>query len=599
MSPCSTKGHTPLSDDNDPAPTEPSIQERLLEAHRSGRLMEAVEETCRAAAIEEEVKEVAHELATLHNDGTIDLVEAFSGLRKSEAGFNFFDVRAVFEHALPELESDAISVIRCVRHLVHEAGHDLAAGTVIGHFITFLAKDPCRPKQALSNIKAEPELHDLLPATLIAGCKVSMPEYLEEAVQVTKTENSDMRRQAVFALGRIEWSDENKPSEAVYAALEEILNAETSDEMLATTAHAAASLIKYDPSQVDRLIDLVDSAVEKGGDQAIHAAASLLAFGDKHMPEALIERLLGQLNRVNPEHKGTIDQIDHAMHRLIRLGKIDVAIHTLEALIEKKGLEPAAFDSALHDIQRDTTLLNKAATRWLLSGDASLCRTAAFLVGGGHGANVLVEIDPAEIETTIGREVIFLARKICGYLFMNPVSAASLLLSALQLAQDNQTRSQIGQLILNPLLINYPGKARTFINDKRASCSAEVQEVLQQIDVALDEYFEALRTIDEIPELYPSQAQREAYQRHHSREMEESFKEAEKKSVFLSLVTKQTLLYGRTSVNYVQDGQGHAHRQEIPLREHSVELEYPRMAQLDPLGLEHQLAVFRAERRQE
>jgi hypothetical protein len=126
-----------------------------------------------------------------------------------------------------------------------------------------------------------------------------------------------------------------------------------------------------------------------------------------------------------------------------------------------------------------------------------------------------------------------------------------------------------------------------------------VLEVLRQIDVALEEYFEALRSIDKIPELHPSQAQHEAYYRHHSREMEESFKEAEKNSVFIGLVTKQTLLYGRTSINYVQDSQGNARRQEIPLREHSVEFEYPRMAQLDPLGLEHQLAVFRMERWQE
>lgn len=586
-----------MSDEDEATPTGPAIRERLLEAHRSGSLTEAIDETCRTAAIDEE--DLAHELATLHNIGTINIIEAFSELRMSESGFIFFGVRAVFEHALPEIESDVMTVIRCVHHLVHEAGQDLAAGTTIGYFITFLAKDPSRPKQALRKIKAEPELHDLLPAIIIAGCKLDMPKYLAEALQLTKAENTDTRKQAVFALGGIEWSDENKPSEAVYAALQEILSADTNDDVLATTARTAAILIRHDPSQVDRLIDMVDSAVEKGGDQAIHAAASLLATADKHVPEALIARLLAQLDRVNAEHKGTINQIDHAMHLLIRLGKVDVAIDTLEALIAEKELEPAAFDSVLHDMQRDTKLLNKVATRWLLNGNASLCRSATFLVGGGHGANIPAEVDPVEIEVTDGKEQIFLARKICGYFFMNSISAASMLLSVLQLAQDDQTRSQIGSLILDPLLMNYPGKARIFINEKRKSYSAEAQEVLRQVDAVLDEYFESLRSIDEIPELYPSEAQREAYHRHHVREMEESFKEAERSSVFLGLVTKQTLLYGRTSVNYVHDGQGNLHRQEIPLQAHSVGIEVPRMAQLDPLGLEHQLAVLRMERRQE
>lgn len=597
ISPWSTKGRIPLSDDNDDIPTEPSIREKLLEAYRSGSLMEAVEETCRTAAIAKE--DVAHELAGLHNDGTIDIVQAFSELRRSKAGIFFFSVRGVFAHALPEIEHDVLPVIRCVRHLVHEAGDDLAAGATISDFITFLAQVATRPKQTLSSIKTEPELHDLLPATLIAGCRLDMPRYVEEALQLTKTENTDMRRQAVFALGRIEWSAKNKPSEAVYAALEALLNSDTSDVMLATTAHTAASLIKHDPSQADRLIDLVDSAVEKGGDQAIHAAALLLARVDKRMPEALIEKLLDQINRVNPEHKGTLNQIDHAMHRLIRLGKTDAAIHALEVLIAEKELEPATFHSALHDIQGDAMLLNKAATRWLLNGNASLCRAAAFLVGDGHGANIPVQVDRTEMAMTDSREMLFLARKICGYFFWNPMSAASMLLSILRLTQDDQTRVQIGDLILDPIFINYPGKARAFINERRDSCSAEVQEVLRQIDVALDEYLEGLRSTGDIPELYPSQAQRESWRRHQSREMERSFKNAEKKSILLGFVSKQTLLYGRTSVSYVRDGQGNSHRQEVPLQEHSIEFELPRMAKLDPLGLDYQLAVFRAERRQE
>ena len=586
-----------MSDDNDDTRTEPSIRERLLEAHRSGSLMEAVEETCRTAAIAQE--DVARELAALHNDGTIDIVEAFSELSRSEAGFIFFSVRGVFAHALPEIEHDVLPVIRCVRHLVHEAGDDLTAGATISDFITFLAQATTRPKQALSSIKAAPELHDLLPATLIAGCRLDMPRYVEEALQLAKTENADMRRQAVFALGRIEWSGKNKPSEAVYAALEAILTTDASDDMLAITAHSAASLIKHDPSQVDRLINLIDSAVEKGGDQAVHAAASLLAMVDKHMPEALIENLLDHINRVNPEHKGTINQIDHAMYRLIRLGKTDAAIHALEVLIAEKELEPAAFNSVLHDIQGDAMLLNKAATRWLLNGNVSLCRAAAFLVGDGHGANIPVQVDRTEMAMTDSREILFLARKICGYFFWNPVSAASMLLSILRLTQDDQTRVQIGDLILDPIFINYPGKARAFINERRDSCSAEVQEVLRQIDVALDEYFEGLRSTGDIPELYPSQAQREAYHRHQSREMERSFKDAEKKSILLGFVSKQTLLYGRTSVSYVSDGQGNSHRQEILLQEHSIEFELPRMAKLDPLGLDYHLTVFQGERRQE
>lgn len=585
-----------MKSNESPEESKLSIRETLITGQQAGRLMEAIEKVCRTADIEEE--EVARALAALHNDGTIDAVAAFSALQKSESGFMFFGLRAVFDHALPDINYEVLPVIRCVLHLVEEAGHDLIATATISYLIEFFAKEADRVRDALNTIKANPELSSLLPAALIAGCRLDMDTYLEETLWLMNAEDPDTRGQTIFTLSRIDWPEGNPLPEPVYAALEHARDSETNDKLLAAVATTAASLIKHDPSQEGRLIDLVDSAISKGEDQAIHAASSLLAMVDKHMPHALIERLLTHLNRVSAENTGTIDQIDHAMHRLISLGKTDIAIHTLAELIAEKELEPAAFDSILHDIQRDTGLLNKAVTRWLLGGDASLCRVATFLVGGGHGANLPAVVDAAEIDTTNAGEMVFLGRKICGYFFMNPVSAASMLLSLLELAQDKETRTQIGKLILNPLLINYPGKARTFIDDRRGASSPEAQDVLPQIDAALEQYFDALRSIDEIPELYPSEAQREAYYRHQSREMDESYKEAEKKSVFLSLVQKQTLLYGRTSVNYVQDGQGNAQRQEIPLHEHSVELEIPRMAQLDPLGIEYQLAVFRTERRQ-
>lgn len=591
------KRHNPLGGDKDNKPPELSMRDKLLDACRSGTLMSAIEEAYQIDDIAQE--DIARELAILHNDGAIDIVEEFLGLSNDEAGLTFFGLRSVFERALPGIVCDIMTVMRCVHHLVHEAGGDLLAGTTIDYFITFLMKDPSRPEQAIRNIKGEQELHDLLPAILIAGSKFDIQKYLEVALEIMRSDDVVMRKQAVFALGKIEWSDENKPSEAVYVALEEIVDAKTNDDILAATAKTAANLIKHDSSQVDRLICIANTAIQKGGDLAIHIAASLLMLADKNMPEALIDKLLEQLNRVNPQHKGTIDQIDHALCQLIRSDKKEVAILTLESLITENALEPDTFDSVLHAIQCDTALLNKITTRWLLNGYPSLCNAAEFVVGSGRGANVPAEIDPAEITMTNKREVIFLARKICGYFFMNPISVASMLLSLLQLAEDDQTRMKIGELILDPLLINYPGKARTFINERTASCSHEVRQVINKVDEELEKYFEALRSIDEIPELIPSEAQREAYQRHHSRKMEESFKEAEKKSVFLGLISKQTLLYGTSSVIYVHDGQGNRHRQEIPLKVHSVEIDVPRMMLLDPLGLEYQLAIFRAEKRKE
>ena len=59
--------------------------------------------------------------------------------------------------------------------------------------------------------------------------------------------------------------------------------------------------------------------------------------------------------------------------------------------------------------------------------------------------------------------------------------------------------------------------------------------------------------------------------------------------------TMMVLLYGRRSINYVYGADGEPTRTEIPLKGHSVEMEFPRAERLDPFGLDYTLRVFRAE----
>jgi hypothetical protein len=78
--------------------------------------------------------------------------------------------------------------------------------------------------------------------------------------------------------------------------------------------------------------------------------------------------------------------------------------------------------------------------------------------------------------------------------------------------------------------------------------------------------------------------------------MAESMRAAEKNSVFFGLAARSTLLYGQKSINYIYRGDGQPKRIEMPLISHSVEMEIPRMADLDPYGVDYMLRVFRAER---
>ena len=78
--------------------------------------------------------------------------------------------------------------------------------------------------------------------------------------------------------------------------------------------------------------------------------------------------------------------------------------------------------------------------------------------------------------------------------------------------------------------------------------------------------------------------------------MREAQKEAEKKSVFLNLVKRSIILYGKRSITYIEGPGGERRRVEMELKPHSISIEYPRLDVIDPFGLDYKLRVFRAER---
>ena len=149
-----------------------SDRDALVGAHRTGGLLQAIREAISPDPAER--KSLASDLAALHNGGAIDLIAAFSGLPgAAESGSEFFLLRHVFEDVLPELEAPVGQVAACVQRLYHEAGTDMAAGTIFDGFRDFCAKRPERVPAAIAAIEAAPEdLSDLVVAVLVAGSTI-------------------------------------------------------------------------------------------------------------------------------------------------------------------------------------------------------------------------------------------------------------------------------------------------------------------------------------------------------------------------------------------------------------------------------------------
>ncbi|MGB5233807.1 MAG: hypothetical protein WBN85_01325 [Candidatus Macondimonas sp.] len=574
---------------------EESRKEILISSSKSGDFLNAAYKSYLAP---DERENLSLEIADLHNDGHINVVAEFLKLEnKQEGGTNFFMTCRIFEKALPYINAPLRDVMQCVLHLHKAAGQDMVAGIIFDGYIAHCEKDPARPLEAMTLIESEHEnFADIFPATVVAGSRMDNPHFLAEVLRLTQHPAKVLRQRAVFSLSRIEWPKGASVPEEALAGLEKSAT-ENDDEILASVIRSAFKFYQQDKTTEAQVITLIDNALAKGGEYALHAGSAILGFETKDIPAPLLDVILGHLKRVKPT-KCTLDNIDFGIATLLKETLPDKALLFLEELLllhtGKMTIE--VFDSAASEILSNKTLLSKVTTRWFLNGARVLCESVHDIVGRVHDGNLLIDVDAAELTTKDFMHMVFIARKAIGYLFFKPVTAVSILISLMRLAPDDETLEHLGELLFDPLLMNYTGSAREHVEAQTQQETGKVKETLDKSLAALATYLETLRGVPALAALHPAQAHREAYRRYMSELSAASMKEAEKRSVFLNLFPRSTLLYGRKSINYVRGGDGPPRRMEIPLASHSVEMEIPRMENLDEHGLNYMLRVFRAER---
>jgi hypothetical protein len=571
-----------------------SNREDLLQSYETGNFLEKVF-ACLSTSRDDR-SALALELVALHNERLIDVVGAFESLKNTSNGPDFFLTRHVFENALPDLDAPVPSVMRCVLQLYRGAGQDIAAGTIIDRFIDFCAKVASRPREALAEIEASPDnFADLLPGTLIAGSRADNSFYLSQAIRLCGDKNIELRRGAVFSLGKLEGT--TVPDLAL-AALERSATAETDDQILAGIVKSAFELMQQHKAQEPRVFALITTALSKGEECALYAASQIFGFNTGKLSGSALDALFARLICVKSTSKGTLDNIDYGISHLIKNGDPQKAIQFLENLLlaHPDELTMEIFDSAARDILRNKALISKVLTRWFLRGDRVLCEGVHTIVGLHHGDPLPLEIDLAELKPADRMHTLFVARKAIGYLFMQPISTAGVLLSLMRNTTDDEVLIELGALLFDPLLLNFTGNAREYVMQQAGLESAKVKSTIDQALKTIDNYLEDLHSIGNLAALRSSETQREAYQRHFSRLMAETYKAAETKSVFLRFVSKSVLLYGRKSIDYVYGPDGTPRRIEIPLKSYGTEIEGPRMQYLDPFGLDYMLRLFRSER---
>lgn len=571
------------------------LKEKLLKANVDGSFFEFIQEVYYEDRKGEKV--LPSLLVELHNEGILNLVELFTRFKNKTENHDFFSVRRVFEEVLPDINAPVKDVADCVKHLTLEAGQDMAAYMLLSPFKEFCKKDPDRIKAlfdiALTNIDED---FDHLSTAIEAGASNDEVTYVNQAIKLLIHENELIIQRAIFALGRIDYQDKML-LEQVAIAINKSSAPSPSDVVLATSMRALFAVVSQSDDLESLFLVFLNTHSDHLDGRYIHAASEILFYDEKKVSGNVEPKLLNICSYTKPENKGTINNIDYALERILKRNSFDDCVVFLERFFELSEYKVSVkhFDSFVRELHnhRDTHL-SSLLTRWLLSKKIKLGKYASDLLRDSD-KGISIGFDRSYVTKENKGVHLFLARKACGWFFNQPRTAISLIESLVLDAPEDEL-TEIQQLIFHPLCVSYPGSIRDHLETLNESKEDRVKQIATDVLSEYEEYQASVKAAFKINELSPSEQDRHTYWRHHNKLMSESMKQARSKSFLTSLFAgnESVLLYGNKSIHYIHHGEQKT-RQEVPLSEISTSFEFASMHNLDPHGLENMIWQFKAE----
>ena len=217
------------------------------------------------------------------------------------------------------------------------------------------------------------------------------------------------------------------------------------------------------------------------------------------------------------------------------------------------------------------------------------------MVGAGGEKGKFIELLKTDLPRDVGDQI-FMARKCIGFLWLHEVTAASILLSILKHGKQ-ATRTEVEELLFDPLLLSYGGELRDFLITQSSSKSKRIAQCAQRLLDKHDTYIKGLEQTNGLVELLPTNAQRRAAAAKDHERNRDIQKQAHKRSIFADIFSHSTLLYGKKSFTMTYGAGDKKTPSIMPLSEFSYSMELPRLSVVDPVGFHETLTTFRLEQR--
>jgi len=583
--------------DDTPAPD----REEILARWTDGTLIDALFDNYGRMWLEEDSPTIEL-LAGLHNAGEIDLLAILTTESvERHKGYKFFDGQRLYEHLIPKISGTVRDMVRVVETIRLGGGNDMAAGLHIDKFAKWCSDDPRRPSDLLALIdEGFAQADGYLIIAIKTGVIVDRSLFVDRAYGFLENGPEGQRWNSLSALGQIgmpDGSDWRRLFEAFGAAL--AVNPD--DAFRANLVSAIGTRLKDAPQEWRNSLEtLARTALLEGGEHTLHSASRMLAYYPESLSLELKATMLEVLRAVDVRNNGTVDLLDIALSNMVKVGQVQEVRQIVESLImrDEGAIKLDRMDSTVRAVIGDPNeALSDWVVAWLRDGDYKLCTAMDQTMFDVGRENHPLRIDFSRYGLSAA-EYPYLARKIVGNFFLKPLLMSSLLASLLRSA-PNAVSSEVEEVLVAPVLQNYAGSTRDYLVPISEDVSDPAAPAVARAIAAQDRYLERLNAPGIVPELHPSERERQLEWERHADSMSDAMRKARKKSIFAQIATESVILYGTRVVSWIKSPGDEPRRIETEMGSISTSVEVPRIDIVDPVGLQLMLFSFRAEARPE
>lgn len=574
-----------------------SLEHDILERYKSKTLLSLLVPRLGEAEAYGQADIIAT-VVRLHNAGSLDFLSVPSFIGAGDADhYEMIEFQQLFGRILPGLVANTKNVMDAVGSLMTIGGRDTSATVDFNGLRDWCSKNK-REQEILELVPNYPA-HKLLFLTvaLQAGALHSLPDFVSQSVDWLNHAEVDYRRASLIALSAIRLEVDPDLTISTLAALLEYVDRMDDDDLLAAALATTVNLHSRAPGiAVDTVVKIIDRTRVAGGNLAHSQAAQMIWQKGKNAHESVQQALLATCYAISPLNVESVGGLDFVAYTLTQRGKSEQAEALVRHFIEcgEDKISAAQFGSFFREYTKNETSGAMLLLAWLGSDSYALRNAAREVVGTIY--NNKPPIFDVDVPSQSSANAVYLARKVVGYLFIYPVTAASLLMCILKTCQDDDAK-EIAELLFDPLLLNFSGSVAEYLGQvKERGEHPGLQHVSDALS-RLEQYISDLNKVGVVKELAPSERQRFIERHQRQQAMEAAYKAMEEKSILRTLASRSVVLYGRRSINYITDLSGNSQRSEIDMHTVSHRSELSRMSIFDPTELEHQLFVFRAERR--